>query len=220
MQDWIQTPQQTQLYSEHAQHALHNSAIEEKAWKFWVLMLEIYSSRWETKNGSAPSDLWIAQIGNLTSDRMTSVCNAMVARCAAGNSWPPDLAEFVTLVADCDGGKLGLKVSDVMAEYRNWRNESYRYASTEEYFIDRKCNPVLYQICTELRRTGVERQMTQPELERLAADQLAKWEKHLEDGKQIPPVRKQIAAPRHPAGPTPAQQLLEEYKRRKAAGLI
>ncbi|MCX8984822.1 replication protein P [Citrobacter portucalensis] len=148
---------------------------------------------------------------------MTSACNAMVARCATGNSWPPDLAEFVTLVAECDGGALGLKVSDVMAEYKRWRNESYRYSCSEEFPWR---HPVMYQICTELRRTGVERQMTQPELERHAAGQLAKWEKHLVDGKPIPPVRKQIAAPRHPAGPTPAQQLLEEYKRRKAASLI
>lgn len=148
---------------------------------------------------------------------MTSVCNALVARCAAGNSWPPDLAEFVTVVADCGGSRLGIKTADVMAEYKRWRNESYRYSCSEEFPWR---HPVLYQICTELRRTGVERQMTQPELERLAASQLAKWEKHLEDGKPIPPVRKQIAAPRHPAGPTPAQLLHEEYKRRKAAGLI
>ncbi|WP_080160666.1 replication protein P [Salmonella enterica] len=143
---------------------------------------------------------------------MTSVCNAMVARCAAGNSWPPDLAEFVTLVADCDGGALGLKTADVMGEYKRWRNEAYRYDSSEQF--------PLYQICTELRRTGVERQMTEKELEVLAAKELAKWEARVESGMPIPPVRKQIAAPRHPAGPTPAQLLIEKYKARKAAGLI
>lgn len=136
-----------------------------------------------------------------------SVCNAMVARCASGNSWPPDLAEFVALVADCGGTALGLKTTDVMAEYQRWRNESYRYASTEEYFLARNCHPVLYQICTELKRTGIERQMTEKELEALAASQLAKWEKHLADGYPIPPVRKQINRPRHPSGPTPAQLL-------------
>ncbi|WP_286086763.1 hypothetical protein [Enterobacter roggenkampii] len=40
----------------------------------------------------------------------------MVARCKAGNSWPPDLAEFVTLVADISGNALGLRTADVMAE--------------------------------------------------------------------------------------------------------
>lgn len=204
MQDWTQTPQQTLLYNERAQHVQNNYELEEKAWKFWELMLEIYSTRWETKNGSAPSDLWIAQIGSLTSAQTTSVCNAMVARCKAGNSWPPDLAEFVTLVADISGNALGLRTADVMAEYKRWRNESYRYDSSEQFPWR---HPVLYQICTEMRRTGVERQMTHTELEALAASQLAKWEKHLADGHPIPPVRKQIAAPRHAPGPTPVQLL-------------
>ncbi|MEA1064714.1 replication protein P [Erwinia sp. HR93] len=148
---------------------------------------------------------------------MTNVCNSLVNRCAGGNSWPPSLAEFVALVADAGGGRLGLTTSDIMAEYTRWRNESYRYDSSEAFPWR---HPVLYQICTEMRRTGVERQLTQGEMEGLAARQLAKWEKHLTEGKPIPPVRKQIAAPRHPSGPTPAQLLLEEYKRRKAAGLV
>ena len=204
MQDWTQTPQQTPLYNERVQHVQNSYELEEKAWKFWELMLEIYSTRWETKNGSAPSDLWIAQVGSLTSDQTTSVCNAMVARCKAGNSWPPDLAEFVTLVADASGNALGLRTADVMAEYKRWRNESYRYDSSEVFPWH---HPVLYQICTEMRRSGVERQMTQTELEALAAMQLAKWEKHVVDGHPIPPVRRQIAAPRHAPGPTPAQLL-------------
>lgn len=204
MQDWTQTPQQTLLYNERVRHVQSNYEHEEKAWEFWELMLEIYSTRWETKNGSAPSDLWIAQVGSLTSDQTTSVCNAMVARCKAGNSWPPDLAEFVTLVADASGNALGLRTADVMAEYKRWRNESYRYDSSEVFPWH---HPVLYQICTEMRRSGVERQMTQTELEALAAMQLAKWEKHVVDGHPIPPVRRQIAAPRHAPGPTPAQLL-------------
>lgn len=127
-----------------------------------------------------------------------------MARCRAGNSWPPDLAEFVTLVADCGSSVLGLKTADVMAEYWRWRNESFRYDSSESFPWRQ---PVLYQICTEMRRQGVERQMTARELEMLAAQQLAKWEEHAVSGKPIPPVRKQIAAPRHPSGPTPVELL-------------
>lgn len=159
----------------------------------------------------------MAQIGSLTSSQMTNVCNSLVKRCAGGNSWPPSLAEFVALVADAGGGRLGLTTSDIMAEYKRWRNESYRYDSAE-LFPWRQ--PVLYQICTEMKHRGIERQMTEKELEMLAAKQLAKWEKHLEEGKPIPPVRRQISAPGHPSGPTPAQMLLEEYKRRKAAGMV
>ncbi|KAA5936440.1 replication protein [Pantoea sp. Bo_2] len=177
-------------------------------------MGEIYSSRWTIKNGSAPSDLWIAQVGNLSSAQMTGICNVMVARCATGNSWPPDLAEFVALVAENSQTALGLKTSDVMSEYWRWRNETYRYGSAE-HFPWR--HDVLYQICTEMRRTGTERQMTERELEGLAGRLLAKWEKHVNSGFSIPPVRRQLERPRHPAGPTPAQLLLEQYRRQKAA---
>lgn len=99
---------------------------------------------------------------------------------------------------------LGLKTTDVMDEYRRWRNEAYRYDSSEQFPWR---HPVLYQICTEMRRTGIERQMTQNELESLAGRELAKWEKHAAEGKPLPPVRRQIAAPRHAPGPTPAQSL-------------
>ncbi|EBS2733113.1 replication protein, partial [Salmonella enterica] len=34
------------------------------------------------------------------------------------------------------------------------------------------------------------------------------------------PVRRQLAAPRHPAGTTPAQLMMEEFRRRKAAGRL
>lgn len=49
---------------------------------------------------------------------------------------------------------------------------------------------------------------------------LAKWTKHVGNGFSIPPVRRQLAAPRHPAGPTPAQLMMEEFRRRKAAGRL
>ena len=204
MPDWIRTPPQTQQSRKFGQPVLSGSVSEQNSWRFWEMAGEIYSRRWTDKNGSAPSDLWIAQIGNLTSDLMMSVCNAMVARCAAGNSWRPDLAEFVALVADARGTALGLKTEDVVAEYWRWRNESYRYDCADEFPWR---HPVLYQICTTMRQRGKERQMTVRELEGLAAKLLAKWERHVSEGGQIPPVRKQISAPSHPTGPTPAEQL-------------
>ncbi|EHC80424.1 hypothetical protein LTSEMON_1685 [Salmonella enterica subsp. enterica serovar Montevideo str. S5-403] len=36
----------------------------------------------------------------------------------------------------------------------------------------------------------------------------------------LPPVRRQLAEPRHLAGPTPAQLMMEEFRRRKAAGRL
>lgn len=145
---------------------------------------------------------------------MTSVCNALMQRCAAGNTWPPSLAEFVALVAESGAGVLGLTVGDVLQEYHDWRNDSYKYNCSENYPWRQ---PVLYQICTALKREAIERQLTPGEFESLAGRLLARWEKHVTDGKQIPPIRAQIAPPRHQTGPSPAQLLYEEYKRRKAA---
>jgi hypothetical protein len=153
----------------------------------------------------------------MTSEQLTRVCNACIERCAAGSTWPPDFAEFVALVAEAGGGRLGLTVSEVTAEYQRWKSEGWRYSSSE-LFPWR--HPVLYHICVEMRREGVERRLTQPEMDKLAAKKLASWEKRIVAGYSIPPVRRQIAAPAAPSGPTPAQIMLEEYKRRKAAGLV
>ena len=120
-------------------------------------------------------------------------------------------------MADNCGTALGLKTSDVMAEYWRWRRESYRYDAADQFPWRHE---VLYQICTEMRRTGTERQLTERELEGLASRLLAKWEKHLSNGFSVPKVRKQLDKPRPPSGPTPAQQLLEQYNRQKAAGRI
>jgi len=117
------------------------------------------------------------------------------------------------LVADNCGSVLGLKTSDVINEYQHWRNESYRYDSAEQYPWQ---HPVLYQICTELRWAGTERQLTEKEFETLAGKLLAKWEKHVSEGHRIPPVRRQLEKPRHPAGPTPAQLLMAQYRQRQA----
>lgn len=183
----------------------------------WEAMIEIYTDRWITKNGAEPSPAWAAAIGHLTNDQISKVIAGCLNRCAAGNSWPPDLADFISLVAECGANPFGLNTDDVMAEYKRWRNESYRYSSSTEFPWRQ---PVLYHICIEMRRAGVEKRMTAGELERLAERLLNKWVKHVAHGMSIPPIRRQLAAPKHTGGPTPAQQMHEEYLRRKAAGLI
>jgi hypothetical protein len=90
------------------------------------------------------------------------------------------------------------------------------YPSSEQYPWPK---PVFYHICLELRRIGIERQMTEGELIKLAEELLTKWTKHVSNGLSVPPIRCLLDAPQHPTGPTPAQLLKEEYKRRKSAGL-
>ncbi|EHK3799338.1 replication protein, partial [Escherichia coli] len=40
------------------------------------------------------------------------------------------------------------------------------------------------------------------------------------NGLSVPPVRRQLAAPKRPSGPTPIELLKQEYERRKAAGFV
>ncbi|EBS4060243.1 replication protein, partial [Salmonella enterica subsp. enterica serovar Newport] len=189
----------------------------ETAWRLWEVMGEIYSNRWTQKNGAAPSKLWVAQIGAMTERQIRLICQQCMERCRAAETWPPDLAEFISLVSESGANAFGLTADAVLAEYRHWRNESWRYSGSDKYPWPQ---PVLYHICTEMRRTGVEHQMTEGELKRLAERLLAKWTKHVGNGFSIPPVRRQLAAPRHPAGPTPAQLMMDEFRRRKAAGRL
>ena len=135
-------------------------------WALWELMTKIYGQRWIAKNGNRPSDLWAAQVNSMTSEQLTRVCSAFADKCRAGSHWPPDLAEFVAVTAECSGGSFGLTVDDVLAENKRWRNEFYRYSCAETFEWR---HPVLYHICIALKRIGIERKLTERELRAQAA---------------------------------------------------
>lgn len=77
-----------------------------------------------------------------------------------------------------------------------------------------------YHICIELRHRSTEGQLSRQELERQAADVLNMWERRVLEGKPVPPVRRAIAAPVAPKGPTPAEMLKAKYERMKAGGRV
>lgn len=122
-------------------------------------------------------------------------------------------------VAWCKEGRclLGFSVDDVMTEYWKWRRLVFRYPTSEQYPWPA---PVLYHVCTELRRQSTDLQMTESEMRQAAGKVLAGWEERVAAGKPVPPIRRAIAAPAKASGPTPAEILMAEYKKRKAAGLI
>ena len=134
---------------------------EDTAWRLWEVMGEIFSNRWIQKNGEEPSELWMAQIGTMSEAQIALVCRQCMERCSLGHTWPPDLAEFVSLVSASGANPFNLTSDAVLTEYRLWRNESYRYSGSDKYPWKQD---VLYHICIEMRRTGVERQMTEGEL--------------------------------------------------------
>lgn len=118
-------------------------------------------------------------------------------RCSAGNHWPPDLAEFTAIVGECAANPFGLTAEDVMAEYHRWRNDSWRYDGSVNFPWQHQ---VLFHICTEIRRVGVERKLGQNELAALAGRLLTKWVKQVEMGYSVPPIRKTKALDHRPLG--------------------
>lgn len=122
-------------------------------------------------------------------------------------------------IAWCREGRsaLGVSAADVMAEYWKWQKLVFRYPSSEQYPWPK---PVLYHICLELRHRSTDGQLSRQELEREAVAVLDMWERRVLSGKPVPPVRRALAAPKAATGPTPAEQLMAQYKRNKDAGRV
>lgn len=128
----------------------------------------------------------------------------------------PSPGQFVAWCKQ-SGGALGITVDEVIVEYWDWRNRAFEFTSSELFPWSQ---PVMYHICVELRHRSTERQLTQSELIREASELLAMWERRVLDGKPVPPVRRAIAAPAAPRGPTPAEMLKAQYQRNKANGMV
>ncbi|EPT6607119.1 replication protein P, partial [Escherichia coli] len=69
----------------------------------------------------------------MTEQQIRQICRRCMDRCRAGETWPPDLAEFVALISESGANPFGLTVDAVMEEYRRWRNESWRYDGSDKY---------------------------------------------------------------------------------------
>ncbi|EIC4370256.1 phage replication protein [Salmonella enterica] len=139
------------------------------------------------------------------------------ARSSQSPFWPSP-GQFISWCRE-GSGALGVSVDDIMGEYWRWRKLVFRYPTSEQ-FPWRDKNPLYYHVCLELRRRGMEGQLSEKELIRAAGDILHEWEKRALAGKPIPPVRRALAAPSRDRGPTPAEMLMAKYKQRKDAGLI
>lgn len=126
----------------------------------------------------------------------------------------PSPGQFVKWCQE-ERSALGVSVADVMTEYWKWQKLVFRYTSSEKYPWTKD---VMYHICIELRHRSTEGQLSRQELEREAVKVLDMWEKRVLSGKPIPPVRRALAAPATPTGPTPAELLKAKYDRMKSGG--
>ncbi|HBN5582653.1 TPA: phage replication protein [Citrobacter freundii] len=111
----------------------------------------------------------------------------------------------------------GVSVDDVMAEFKQWQRLVFKYTSSEKYPWSQ---PVMYHICLELRRRSTDGQLSEKELKVVACEVLAYWEKRVDEGHPVPPVRRALASPKTEQGPTPAQLLKAKYDRMKNNGMV
>ncbi|ECV9924347.1 TPA: replication protein P [Salmonella enterica subsp. enterica serovar Mississippi] len=161
---------------------------------------------------------WIAAFSeNGIRTRKQLSAGMLKARSSQSPFWPSP-GQFISWCRE-GSGALGVSVDDIMGEYWRWRKLVFRYPTSEQ-FPWRDKNPLYYHVCLELRRRGMEGQLSEKELIRAAGDILHEWEKRVLAGKPIPPVRRALAAPSRDLGPTPAEMLMAKYKQRKDAGLI
>jgi hypothetical protein len=58
-------------------------------------MGELYANKWTIKNGDHPSDLWLGALNMLTRDQIQAGIDQSIKNIYGGNSWSPDLAEFM-----------------------------------------------------------------------------------------------------------------------------
>jgi len=121
----------------------------------------------------------------------------------------PSPGQFVAWCRE-SAGVLNVTVESLMTEYWQWRKDVFRYDTSEQFPWSQ---PVVYHICLELRHRGTDGQLSEKELLKEAGALLAMWEKRVIDGKPIPPVRRALAAPTAPQGPTPIQLLLAKRNR-------
>ncbi len=156
----------------------------------------------------------------------------------------PSPGKFVSWCKDSKT-VLGIGIEDVMGEFHRYAKEKGLHPGGAERFPWR--HPVLYWIVCDTRRAMYQRHLSEVETEKFAQKKLDEWSKKVSAGEQIPdPVlsleskKEPMQAAQqhddayHPPGRsfgcmpnaatlgsiTPAQWLMEEYRRGKAAGII
>lgn len=157
----------------------------ERAYHLWEMMGEMYSDRWVAKNGTMPSLTWKAAIGGLSDQQLAGVMDACIARCIAGNAWPPDMAEFIAMVSSVavEQNPFGVSLQDVSLEFRWYCRDRGMHDSAELFPWS---HPVMYWICTDVRRRMIDYRLTEMEVEKALKKQLELWIQKVANGGQVP----------------------------------
>jgi hypothetical protein len=84
-----------QAWQKETENEKGKSKTERIADHLWIKMGELYANKWTIKNGDHPSDLWLGALNMLTRDQIQAGIDQSIKNIYGGNSWSPDLAEFM-----------------------------------------------------------------------------------------------------------------------------
>lgn len=188
-----------------------------------------------------PSSLWIKAIGKLSDQQVKAGIAECMRQCMVeGNSYAPDLADFLSYISRTRESGLGVTIEDAMQEFHRYNRDKGLYTGGAEKFPWR--HPVFYWIVCDARRAMYQRCLNEAEVKKYAAKKLDEWSRKVADGESIPePIKgidvkpdlksETVETTKHQGGykrrympnaamlgsVTPAQWLYAEYKRKKAA---
>ncbi|HDL6893881.1 TPA: replication protein [Yersinia enterocolitica] len=156
-------------------------------------------------------------VSKLSAEQLASAAQACVERCISGNHWPPDLAEFLAIVGMGGGNPFGLTRNDVMTEFKRYCRDRGDYDSAEMFTWSQ---PVLYWICTELRKRMIDLRLSEVEVEKLAGLTLKTWAEKIAAGGEVPRPTLRLEDKRRPrpAWMDAYNKIKESAANSKAAG--
>ncbi|WP_395490863.1 replication protein P [Cedecea davisae] len=125
-------------------------------------------------------------ISALTDQQLQAAVDACVQRCCAGNQFAPDLAEFMGIVSSDVTNPFGLKVEEVITEWRRYCRTRHQYSCPETFNWKQ---PVLYHICCTLRSEMIDRNLNDIEIEKRAVVHLKAWSDKVRAGGKVPEPR-------------------------------
>jgi len=114
----------------------------------------------------------------------------------ADTDFLPSCGRFVSWCNANNRAALGLPTDDeVMAEFKRYAREKYRFASPENFEWS---HPVMYWVVLDVRRMMYQHNFTDVEVLRSIKKHMHKWERELKEGRRIPAPVKQLADKRRP----------------------
>ncbi|HDK7323742.1 MULTISPECIES: replication protein P [Cronobacter] len=177
---------------------------------------------------------WIAAFAESGIRAKQLVAGMRKARASQSPFWPSP-GQFI---AWCRSGEtvLGIGLDDVMAEFHRYNRDKGLYDRPEAFPWKHR---LLYWIVCDARQAMYQQCLSESEVEKFAARKLDEWARRVAAGEEIPePVgmleSRSQKTPDSGSGEilryqpnaamlgsvTPAQWMLEEYRRRKAAGYV